>query len=317
MAGKARKAEPARKTGTSIRLSSAIESWVTALEARNLSDKTIKSYLDSMSAFTRWLHEEGTADIRIEKIDATLLRRFQAHQVATKAATTARSRHVALKILLGWLVDEGELDENPMDLVERPIVPEKIPDLIPEGEIKALLKSFDRKGKTPDGEYRRRRDHAIVVLYLNTGCRLSEIANLKLEDIDPKARSIRVVRKGRREQDIGYGPGVGVILDRYLRIRREHRAARDPWLWLGKQGRFTSVGIGQMLGKRGAEAGIDKSHAHAYRNSWTADRMRRGLSDSYLQELGGWRSPAMLQRYGKAVRAEHAREANSELPEIV
>jgi integrase len=101
-------------------------------------------------------------------------------------------------------------------------------------------------------------------------------------------------------------------LDRYLRERRRrHPFADTPRLWLGSRGRpaLSADGIDAMLKRRGAEAGIADLHPHAFRHTWAHAFRAAGGNEGDLMLLGGWRSRAMLDRYGKTAAADRAADA--------
>jgi integrase len=109
---------------------------------------------------------------------------------------------------------------------------------------------------------------------------------------------------------VPFGARTAQALDRYLRLRRQHAMADRPSLWLAEKGRgvLTHDGIRQMLHRRGESIGV-RVHAHMFRHGFADAWLRAGGSPNDLQELAGWRSPQMVNRYAAANRAERAREA--------
>jgi integrase len=161
--------------------------------------------------------------------------------------------------------------------------------------------------------YEHRRDTALIALLLDTGIRRAECAGIKLTDVDLEAQTIVVTGKGSRQRTAKYGEQVAIALDRYLRARRRHPSADSPYLWLGSKGGLTDSGIAQMLERRSDQAGIGRVHAHQFRHTFAHQWRLAGGNDDALMSLGGWRSPQMLQRYGRSAAAERAREAHERL----
>ena len=128
-------------------------------------------------------------------------------------------------------------------------------------ELKALLRIVDA-----DRTLAGRRDAAILRVFIDTGARRAEVANLhwtpadpETNDVDLDAGLVRVLGKGRRERLVSVGTKTVKSLDRYLRLREGHSAASEPWLWLGLKGRLTDSGIAQMVTDRGRAAGRSAS----------------------------------------------------------
>ena len=87
-----------------------------------------------------------------------------------------------------------------------------------------------------------------------------------------------------------------------------HPDASSEWLWLGKKGRYTASGIGQMVRDRAERRGF-RLHPHQFRH-FRADRYKAaGMTDGHVMALMGWRDAGMVRRYGRANDAERVLEA--------
>ncbi|WP_250282190.1 tyrosine-type recombinase/integrase [Frankia sp. CiP1_Cm_nod2] len=169
-----------------------------------------------------------------------------------------------------WLTEEEDLDRSPLDRMRPPVVPEQPVPVLADDQIRTLLAGCAGRDLVS------RRDEAIICLFMDTGARRAEIANLTVEDVDLTQDVIHILAKGRKGCAVPFGSKTGISLERYLRVRSKDRwAKKTDALWLGEKGRgsFSADGIRQMLWRRGEAAGIKGLHPHQFRHTaahtWT------------------------------------------------
>jgi integrase/recombinase XerC len=280
-----------------------LDSFTLALDAEGKSPKTVENYSRAVVAFARWLHAHDLVD-DVTAVRADDVRGWLVSLKGNVSPSTEYRNYSGARQFLAWCVREGELDVSPMVNVRPPKVPEPHTVMLTADQMRALL--ADCAGK----DFVSRRDTAIVMVLADTGLRRAELSALTLDDLDLRARVAYVVGKGRRPRTVPFGARTAQALDRYLRLRRQHAMADRPSLWLAEKGRgvLTHDGIRQMLHRRGESIGV-RVHAHMFRHGFADAWLRAGGSPNDLQELAGWRSPQMVNRYAAANRAERAREA--------
>ena len=132
-------------------------------------------------------------------------------------SATAANRYRALQTFFRWLVEEGEVAASPMAKMKPPAIPEAPRDVLTEPQLARVLKACDGKA------FADRRNSALVRLLIDTGMRRAELAALKVEDVDFEHDVALVMGKGRRPRACPFGRKSSQALDRYLRLRAQHR----------------------------------------------------------------------------------------------
>lgn len=293
---------------TSDDLEALVPSWHIHLRAERKTEGTIKTYSDGVRPYLAWCAEaeaDPLARLSLQTWTTGLLE-------AGRSASTAKTRMQAVRHFTRWLVDEGELDANPFEKMKPPKADVPVVPVLNEAQIKALIKAC----APPRGEdrglpsLRHRRDEAIVRLMIETGLRASECLNIELDDLDLTEGRVIIRRgKGGQGRTVSFGSQTAKALDRYMRVRRLHRLADGPRLWLGDRGRELAYnGLYWALGQRADAAGITEFHPHMLRHTSVDRWLSAGGSETGAMAMHGWSSPDMLQRYGKANREARAIE---------
>lgn len=279
-------------------LRSLVGSWDLSLKAANKSPATITSYMRAVRLYLEWCEQ---SEHPVELTRATVQSYLASQIDAGREAATMRLRLAALRAFTRWLVDEGELDADPLVGIRPPKIPAKVVEALTDDQVRALLNTC--RGKS----FRDRRDEALVRLMVETGLRAAEVVALGLTDVD-LPRGLATVRsgKGAKGRVVPFGPQAAAALDRYVRLRRSHQHASNSALWLGARGPLTYFGLNDTLRDRAARAGVDGFHLHLLRHTAATRWLRAGGSEQGLMSVAGWSSRSMIDRYTGASASERA-----------
>jgi integrase/recombinase XerD len=264
-----------------------------ALEAGH-SAHTVDNYLRDLRRFVSYAGGLGVT--RPTAVTRTQVREFvYALKDAGLSPATIRRQVSALRTYFGFLMGEGALEEDPSDRVETPRKGRKLPDVLNVPEVEALVTA------PPLEEPLAWRDRALLELGYGGGLRVSELCDLRLEDLMLTDGLVRVTGKGNKQRLVPIGRKVISVVALYLNSVR-------PVLDRGKSaGRVLLNARGQRLSRMGAwgivkraalRAGIKKRVSpHTLRHSFATHLLEGGADLRAVQEMLGHADLSTTQIY--------------------
>lgn len=284
------------------RLQDLEKSFARHLRAEGKAERTIKLYGMSVTFFARWLEAQGR-EAATGELTRPAIREWLAQLSENHEPGTVRTRYRGLHRFCGWLVDEEEIGEHPMRTLSQPQPTTKPVPVLSDAELTALLKATSGKDFTD------RRDEAMIRILLDCGVRVSELCGLSVEGLDLDGGMAMVLGKGGKVRPVYFSARTARAVDRYLRVRGQHRWAHLDALFLTQRGALSPDGARERVKIRGVMAGIPDLHPHRFRHTFAHDFLVAGGQERDLKRLAGWTSDAMLERYGASAADARAKAA--------
>jgi site-specific recombinase XerD len=280
-----------------------LQSFRLTLRAEGLTEKTFNIYADAVRRLEAFRLQHGMPPIPLMSTEH--VREFLGEMQERNAPSTVNQRYRSLKRFYRWLVEEGEIRENPMLRIKSPKVPDTIKEHYGTEGLARVLKACGDKSWTS------LRDRAMVLVLYDTGVRASELCGMRLDDLDLDAQTIKVTGKGGNERFVSLGSNAALALDKYLRKRPQTVA--DYIFVSTRREPLTFNALRMCLRRRFKDADVPFKGIHGFRRSFAIAFLDAGGYAEDLQQIAGWNSLQMVQRYTKATAGARARRAHRRL----
>jgi integrase/recombinase XerC len=265
-------------TQNTITTIQAVELFTKALTGNNYSPMTIQAYTTDLEQFVAWVRGERVDwdyPARFNRMDIV---EFLNHLASRKLFGVTRFRKiVSIRKFFTFMHENGYLAGNPANTVKGPIKEHKDPPILYRNEYKALL--YEAQGNP--------RDYAILQTFLQTGIRVSELASLRIEDIDFENKLLTVRQgKGRVDRTIPLEEQARAALKKYYDIRP---TVDTEAFFLARNNTSLDVrSIRKIVKKYLDHAGITKkASVHTLRHTFGTHKADKGMPLKVIQELMG------------------------------
>jgi integrase/recombinase XerD len=273
-----------------------IESFLNYISVeRGLSRNTIISYSEDLKAYADYLKTRSFGSI-----SATTKNEIVGFMMARKdrgmAANSVARSLAAIRMFYRFLVRERVLKSDPSSLVESPKLWKKIPETLSVNEVDTLLSQPNVRDQKQGI-----RDRAILETLYATGMRVSEVVNLKLDNVNMEVGFLRCIGKGDKERVIPLGKKAITSIKRYLESSRPVllKKKESDVLFVSRLGKKISRQSLWKLIKRYAKlARIKKTiKPHILRHSFATHLLERGADLRSVQEMLGHANISTTQLY--------------------
>lgn len=249
----------------------------------NFSENTIISYKRDLEKFAQYLKRK---QLNYKTITREEIRDYLKKLADENLKNSSISRNIScLRSFYNYLVLEGKIENNLFKTVSNPKQEKKLPNFLSYEELRKIIDSIDTK--TPLGI----RDRLIIEVFYASGCRLSELINIKLQDINQEQKTIRIMGKGRKERTVYYGEYAAEILDLYLSKARSKLINNKDiaYLFVSKKGDQITIAEMEIIIRDIVKNLSLKTHVtpHTFRHTFATHLLNNGADIKTVQELLG------------------------------
>ncbi|MCZ0847841.1 tyrosine-type recombinase/integrase, partial [Brevibacillus laterosporus] len=303
--------EPARE----IDLDKQVRDYLAIKKTERRSPKTIEIYSQCLAQFKKWATERGhstfTPDIMREYISYLTYEKAKWDDHPTNptgpkglTARTVNNNIRNLRVFFNHLVNERIISSSPMDNISYQTQDKETFEIFSDDEVLKLLEAPNKR------VYTGLRDYVMMLVLCDTGCRVGELTNLKISDIDLKLRQISIraeISKTRTARTLPISTITAKEIERLINFMN---VDSNDYLWLTQFGeRYFGDTFSKMLKKYAKKAGITgvRVSPHTFRHYFAVKFLRQRGEPIALMRILGHTSITMTEQY--------VRYANKDLSE--
>jgi site-specific recombinase XerD len=279
------------------------------LATQTTSPETLRAYRQDLEKYETFLRAKG---LRVNQAKPSTISEFvnylaEDHGAAHSPATVSR-RLAVLSAFYDYMRDNSNgAIRNPVQSVKRPKVHNELPRAVDDNALATLVNGIAGT-----------RDKAIVLLFLYTGLRLSELRQLNKDTIVMRKRKLpdgtveyfgtgEVLGKGRKRRQFLVGPKALKAVGEYIKEFRTKD--KIPALFLSqRRQRISDRTIQEIVNNWCKKLGLSHIHIHQLRHSFATRNVNAGMSAAVLQELMGHSNLSTTQRYFRVKPERLSRE---------
>ena len=246
------------------------------------SEDTLKNYFYTLGKFESIIRKP------VATINKSDIRYFLANEYSNMKASTLNNKISCLKAFFQWLEDEDIIPKNPARLIKGTKLPKRLRNSLTIEELERLRL-----------ECKDVRERAIVEFLFATGCRITEVINTNISDLNLYDNTLKVIGKGDKERIVCFNDKTRLHLKNYIDTRKDVNPAlfissRFPFNRIGKRG------IEVIISKLGKRAGIKRPvFPHLLRHTMATLGLQSGANLTTIQHLLGHTVPSTTQIYAE------------------
>lgn len=263
---------------------------------KDFSPYTVEFYTKDIKNFFLFMNEQGIE--HVENVEYFDVRLYLTKLYNDKLSRKSVARKISsLRSFFKFLLKEKIIQENPFSYVSIPKIEKRLPDFFYEEEIRELFKAC--AGDTPLDQ----RNQVILEILYGTGIRVSELCNIRLQDIDLDLSVILIHGKGKKLRYVPFGSFAQDALVRYLqdgrkKILKNSKQDHEFLLVNYRGGKLTPRGVATILNQIIEKSSLHGNiHPHKLRHTFATHLLNNGADMRIVQELLGHENLSTTQVY--------------------
>ena len=281
-------------------LTELIREFLFDCKVRELSDLTVKNYEKQLQKFRHFVRENFQV-IKYEELKPIHVKEYIS-SLQDRGCKPAYINDLlkAVKCLCSYAQREGYSEEVLTKRIRNVKQPKVLIHTFSTKEISLMIKYFN------GNDYMSVRNKMILMVFFDTGIRLAELTNMKMDQIQDSY--FIIYGKGRKERVVPKNPAVGKFLYKYLKAREKYFMGRhfeEEYVFLSKNGRqMTNEGVRVFMREAAAAVGVNPNvrvSPHTCRHTFAHQQLKNGLDLYSLSRLLGHESVAITQRYLESI----------------
>ena len=260
----------------------------------NRSQQTVESYRDDLKHFEKFAKDLSDS-FSWETVDSDMVRDWMESMMdkGNSAATVSR-RLSALKTFYRFALTRHYVESDPVYSIKGPKKEKPLPQFVKESEMDELL---DRQAW--DDDYNNVRARTIIILFYETGMRLSELVNLDDKDVNFVTSEIKITGKGNKQRIVPFGDELKNTLLEFRRLRDASVEVKTPALVVSDKGTRMSPSKVQNIVRSNLSrvCSLKKKSPHVLRHSFATAMLNHHVGIENLKKLLGHASISTTEIY--------------------
>ena len=248
---------------------STLKKFIATKRLEGLADDTLGQYYRTVNNMFKEL-EKPLQDIKTDDI-RYYLSIYQERRKVGKVTLNNTRRY--LSTFFSWCTDEDIINKNPMRRIKTIKQQKTIKEPFSDMEMEQIRNSANTV-----------RNRALIEFLYSTGCRVSEVSRVEINDIDFVNNSLLVIGKGNKQREVYITDKAMYWIKKYISSRNDSKTS----LFIGKGSEpLKKAGIEAIVKKVGKLAGVKKVHPHRFRRTMATNLINKGMPVQEVQQILG------------------------------